>query len=237
MKKFTADFETAIWLPEETYVWAWAVCEIGNEENIIIENNIESFISFCKKQENATFYFHNLKFDGEFIISYLLNNGFTWIKDRKEAKDNSFTTLISDFGVFYQITVYFKKSGSYVKKVTFIDSLKIIPFSVKQISKAFDLPESKLEIDYMKERSRNHTLTQQEKDYIKNDAVIVAKALNVIFSEGLTKMTQGSNALFDFKNMKEKRSFEHYFPQLDQSIDEDLRKAYKGRIYIFKSYI
>lgn len=76
MKKFTADFETAIWLPEETFVWAWAVCEIGNEENIIIENNIESFISFCEKQENSIFYFHNLKFDGEFIISYLLNQRF-----------------------------------------------------------------------------------------------------------------------------------------------------------------
>ena len=80
----------------------------------------------------------------------------------------------------------------------------------------------------MKERSRNHTLTKEEKDYIKNDVVIVAKALNVIFSEGLTKMTQGSNALFDFKNMKEKRSFSHYFPELDKTIDEDLRKAYKG---------
>lgn len=74
MKKFTADFETAIWLEDESFVWAWAVCEIGNEKNIIIENNIESFISFCEKQKSATFYFHNLKFDGEFIISYLLNN-------------------------------------------------------------------------------------------------------------------------------------------------------------------
>ena len=39
MKKFTADFETATWLPNETYVWAWAICEIGNPDNIIIDNN------------------------------------------------------------------------------------------------------------------------------------------------------------------------------------------------------
>lgn len=63
MKKFTADFETAVWLPEETFVWAWATCEIGNEENITIENNIESFMTFCKKNYGSTFYFHNLKFD------------------------------------------------------------------------------------------------------------------------------------------------------------------------------
>ena len=28
MKKFTGDFETATWLEDETFVWAWAVCEI-----------------------------------------------------------------------------------------------------------------------------------------------------------------------------------------------------------------
>ena len=49
MKKFTADFETATWLENETYVWAWAICEIGNPDNIIIDNNIESFIKFCKE--------------------------------------------------------------------------------------------------------------------------------------------------------------------------------------------
>lgn len=106
--------------------------------------------------------------------------------------------------------------------------MKIIPFSVKQISKAFGLEESKLEIDYMKKRSRNHTLSKEEKDYIKNDVVIVAKALNVIFSEGLTKMTQGSNALFDFKNIITKKRFKHLFPEIPFDVDKDLRKAYKG---------
>ena len=28
MKKFTGDFETATWISDETWVWAWAVCEI-----------------------------------------------------------------------------------------------------------------------------------------------------------------------------------------------------------------
>lgn len=190
MKKFSCDFETAVWLEDESFVWAWASCEIGNEENIIIENNISSFLEFLEANSGSICYFHNLKFDGEFIISELLKTGFIYVKDRKEAKDKTFTTLISNFGVFYQITIYFKKNGHHTKKVTIIDSLKIIPFSVSQIAKAFGLAESKLEIDYMKERSKNHRLTPEEKEYIKNDVVIVAKALNVIFSEGLNKMTQ-----------------------------------------------
>jgi hypothetical protein len=28
MKKYTGDFETATWFEDETWVWAWAVCEI-----------------------------------------------------------------------------------------------------------------------------------------------------------------------------------------------------------------
>ena len=232
MKKFSCDFETAVWLEEESYVWAWASCEIGNEENITIENDIYSFLNFLEKNSGSTFYFHNLKFDGEFIISALLNLGFRFVKDRKEAEDRTFTTLISNFGVFYQITIYFKKKGKHVKKVTIIDSLKIIPFSVSQIAKSFGLEESKLEIDYMTPRSRNHTLTPEEKDYIKNDVVIVSKALNVIFKEGLNKMTQGSNALSDFKNILTMKKFEHYFPELPKEIDADIRKAYRRWIYI-----
>ena len=44
MKKYTADFETATWLEDETYVWAWAVSEIGNPDNIIIGEDIDSFM-------------------------------------------------------------------------------------------------------------------------------------------------------------------------------------------------
>lgn len=228
MKRFSADFETATWYEDRTYVWAWAVCEIGNEENLVIENSLDSFMLFCKKQKNATFYFHNLKFDGSFILDWLLRNNFKYVEDKKEATSESFTSLISDFGMFYQITVYFKKEGKKTIKATFIDSLKIIPFSVSDIAKAFGLKESKLEIDYNKPRSEFHTLTKEEKDYIKNDVVIVSKALSLLFGEKLEKMTAGSNALTDFKNIITMKRFKHYFPQLESDIDSDLRRAYKG---------
>lgn len=68
MKKYTADFETCTWLPDETYVWAYAICEIGNEENIIIGSKLEEFMRFCENSDNSVFYFHNLKFDRIFHI-------------------------------------------------------------------------------------------------------------------------------------------------------------------------
>lgn len=212
MKKYTADFETCVWKDDETYVWAWAICEIG-ENNIVIDNNINSFIQFCENSNNSVFYFHNLKFDGEFIIYWCLTHGFTHVEKKEDIKANTFTTLISDMGQFYQITIYFEKGNKTVKKATFIDSLKIIPFSVDETAKVFNLPISKLNIDYKKERKLGHILTHEEMEYIKNDVLIMAKALEVVFDENLTKMTRASNALFDYKEILGKSKFNHYFPK------------------------
>ena len=104
MKKYTADFETSTWLEDESFVWAWALCEIGNTENLKIGNTIESFFETIQKEENPVIMFHNLKFDGEFILFHLLILGYEHV-DRKEKKNKSFSTLISDMGIFFQIEV------------------------------------------------------------------------------------------------------------------------------------
>lgn len=174
---------------------------------------------------------------GEFIIYWALTHGFTHVTKKEDITSNTFTTLISDMGQFYSIVLYFEKGNKKVHKVTFIDSLKIIPFSVEAIAKSFNLPINKLKIDYNLPRERNHILTKEEEEYIKNDVLIVAKALNVLFNEDLQKMTQGSNALNDFKQMLTLSKFNHYFPSLDYEVDKDLRKSYKRWIYLFKSNI
>lgn len=226
MTKYTADFETATWLKDETFVWAWALCEIGNETNLRIGNSIESFFETILKEKNPTILFHNLKFDGEFIIYYLLKNGYDHVK-REEKKDKSFSTLISNMGVFYQIEIYLSV-GKRNKKITILDSLKIINQSVSQIARTFNLEESKLTLDYNKPRKKGHILTEEEKEYIKNDVVIVAKAINYLYSIDLTQMTAGSNALHEYKNILTKDKFNKIFPKLTFECDEDLRAAYKG---------
>ena len=225
---FTADFETAVWLPDESFVWAFAICEIGNPENVRIGNTIDEFMKIVEIEKNSKYYFHNLKFDGSFILNYLLDNGFTYVKDKKDRKDKTFTTIISDMGMFYQIEVYFKVYKKDCKMATFIDSLKIIPFSVDDISKAFDLPINKLRIDYTRMRSLEHILTLTEMKYIRNDVKIVAMALDVLFKTGLTRITTASNALYDYKETIGKNKFNDLFPCLPYEIDEDLRPAYRG---------
>lgn len=227
MRRFTADFETTT-DEKDCRVWAYALCEIGKPDNFYYGNNIEDFFKALQyKRENYVLYFHNLKFDGEYIFNYLLNNGYECIKDKKDRKDKTFTTLISDTGQFYSIEIFFevgknKKSN----KVTIYDSLKILNFSVDKIAKAFDLPIRKLELDYTKYREVGHELTPEEIDYIRNDVEIMARALDFMFKERLTKMTIGSDALSYYKDMN--KNFNKYFPILPYEIDMDIRKSYKG---------
>ena len=148
MRRFTADFETNV-NEQDCRVWAWAICEIGNPEHFVYGNDIEGFINWCaNKKYNYTVYFHNLKYDGEYIFNYLLKNGYTLIKDKKERKDKTFTCLISGMGHFYSIEIYFTIKNHRVNKVTIYDSLKILNMSVEVIAKQFDLPIRKLVIDY-----------------------------------------------------------------------------------------
>ena len=222
---YTADFETTT-DPTDCRVWAYGICEIGNPDNFTYGNDITDFMKWANEQGKATVYFHNLKFDGEFILCWLFENGFKYVDDRRGLEKNTFTTLISDKGQFYSMEICFERKGKEKKSLTIYDSLKILPFSVAAIAKGFNLPISKLEIDYNETREKGHILTKEEIDYLRNDVDIVARALNTLFEQGLNKMTQGSNALYDYKQTVGNKNFNKWFPIPDY--DSDIRQSYKG---------
>lgn len=226
MKCFTADFETTT-DENDCRVWAYAISEIGNPDNFIYGNSLDDFMQFCMNdKENYKIYFHNLKFDGSFILSWLAENGFEFVQDKKQRDSWTYTTLITDMNVFYAIEVFFTVHKKKVNKVVFYDSVKILNFSVEQIAKDFDLPIRKLVIDYKAKREIGHELTKEEIDYIRNDVEIMSRALDIMFTSNLKKMTIGSDALNFYKDMQP--NFKRLFPVLDDETDAEIRKSYKG---------
>ena len=224
---FAADFETTT-DENDCRVWAYSLCNIDDYTDFRYGNSIDEFFEFCKNgKENYKIWFHNLKFDGIYILDYLFRNSYTHITDRKNKADKTFTTLITDLGQFYSITIYFKVKGHHTNKVEIFDSLKIFPnFSVERVAEGFNLPIRKLEIDYQAYREVGHILTQQEIDYIRNDVEIMARALKEMFSRGLTRMTIASDAMKNFKDNIV--GFRKKFPILPVPVDDDIRKSYRG---------
>lgn len=233
---YTADFE-ATNNPDDCFVWSAILCDIESESVKKVYYNIDTFMRDLLKLGHAKVYFHNLKYDSQFIISWLLEHRFKWSKDPDEY---CFNTLITDEGVYYTLTIYLDSSGKYHRynKIEIIDSLKLIPLPVKEIAEAYKMDIQKGEIDYNKPRKRGYIPTPEEIDYIKKDALIMARALNLfIFKEGYKKITLGSNALNVYKKMLGPKYFDAYFPVLPHEIDTFCRKSYKGGyVYLNPKY-
>lgn len=235
-KCWSADFETTT-DENDCRVWAYSLSNIEDPEKFIYGNSIDEFMEWCANpKENYTLFWFNIKFDSAFMLDWLYRSGFEFISDSKDRKDNTFTTLITDLGQFFAIDIYFKVKKHNVNKVRMVDAAKVFPnFSVESVAKGFGLPISKLKIDYNEYREVGHILTQQEIDYIRNDTEIVARALKAMFDKGLTKMTIASDALCNFK--EHFKFFRKYFPILEDDVDAEIRKSYKGGFtYVNEKY-
>lgn len=228
MDTFVADFETTT-KKEDCHVWAWALCEVGDPENVFIGTDIFDFMFWCEERPfNPKIYFHNLKFDGQFIISWLFQEGFTLVENSRDRATKTFKTMISDEGLYYCIEVVFYRKGKNIKKVTFYDSMKLLPMSVAKIAKSFHLPIQKGKIDYTAhdDLPYNSPLTKEEQEYIIGDVRIVAHALDYFRSQGLERITIGSCAMAEFKQLIGKRAFDRLFPPMKHH--DDLKQTYRG---------
>lgn len=177
-----------------------------------------------KTLDGSTIFFHNLKFDGNFILNYLLKNGYELTEERKLNK-RQFSTLISDTGAFYQIKIKFDNSN----EVLIWNSLNKIQGSVENIGKSFKTKYQKLSIDYIEDRPEGYKMTPEEEEYVKNDVRIIAEALQFLLSQGMDRMTAASDAFnFYIDMIGGKQRFRQGFPILDYETHEYCKKAYRG---------
>lgn len=218
-----ADFETTT-DPADCRVWAWAVCNIEDPDELHMGNRIEGFLDFIEKNPDD-YWFHNLGFDVEFVYHYILTNG--WGYDKHLRRSRTFNSLISAQGKHYQAKLCFEKRGKKKKVIaTLKDSYKKLTFSVENVAKSFNLPINKLSIDYKAYRAPGHELTEEERAYLANDVRIMALAMRIQFAEGLDHLTIGADALASYKS--EQEHWADLFPTLPLEMDEIIRRAYRG---------
>lgn len=249
---FMCDFETTVYKGQvNTEVWASASVELFTDKVSIFHSIGEQFEYFKSLKCNLVAYYHNLKFDGAFWLSYLLVDkqfkqayvktgegdlDVTWQKD-KEMLNNTFKYSISERGQWYSIII---KTGNYFIEIR--DSLKLLPFSVKRIGQSFATKHKKLEMEYTGLRYAGCPITEEEQKYIANDVLVVKEALEIMFQEGHNKLTIGSCCLEEYKaicqtSTKNVLSYNDMFPDIyTLSIDSEKYKYTNAGDYVRKSY-
>lgn len=261
-KYYACDFETVVTdhpeTQEQTEVWAAAWVEVGktNYSDVHISNNINDWFSYMARQKGKVICsFHNLKWDGTFILDFLhdelgysealekvtrkkknTNEEYTSVgfKLDKDMEDKTYKYVISDVGQWYSITV---KVFNHIIEIR--DSLKLIPLSIKDMGSAFNTKNRKLEIEYIGHLHKNETITPEEKKYIANDVLVLSEVLYKCYQQDMKKLTIGSNCMATFKELLGRDEYKYIYPQLDEieldfneygsyNADEYIRKSYKG---------
>lgn len=249
---FMGDFETTVYKGQvNTEVWASALVELFSDKVTILHSIAETFDYLVSLNCNVVVYYHNLKFDGAFWLSYLLvDKKFTQAYDKIGDKEtdvkwkqqfkmfnNTFKYSISDRGMWYSIIVKVKNHFIEIR-----DSLKLLPFSVERIGESFDTKHKKLDMEYTGFRYAGCEITKEEQEYIANDVLVVKEGLEIMFKQGHNKLTIGSCCLEEYKkicrsSLEIQLDYAEMFPNLyDFKIDKQEHKYDNAGDWLRKSY-
>ena len=250
LRFYACDFETttASIAKDHTSVWSFAYDEIG-EFQPQIYGSIQDFFNFCGDPflgVEKRLYFHNLKFDGEFILYEALHMGFSnayqdgKMMKPKQLLNNEICYAISDMGQWYFIAFRYNNCLVEIR-----DSLKILPLTLKQIGKSFCKKYKKSEMEY-DDKASLADCSASDIEYIKNDVLVLSEALdNLLQLHGqkskfgkLQSLTIGGACYQQFKNTNygENKNIEiklHKEPlDMQQTgvpdMDAYIRKGYRG---------
>jgi putative lipoic acid-binding regulatory protein len=254
--KIYSDFETTTNEKDQTHVWSAASIIEGSAnkpENVHVQESIEDYFKFIFNipVNDIRIYFHNLKFDGTFILHYLFkskrfkpnyeydaNGEIIGFKDETgwKMKPGTFRFNISSKGQWYCITIRTR-----AQRIEIWDSLKLLPMPLKALGKAFGTEHQKLEMDY----ACDH-VTKDNLAYIQNDVLVLKECMEYMFKQNIDKMTIGAACLAEYMAPITVADKERLFPDLTtikipdldgheelgrtkgRSADDFIRRSYHG---------
>lgn len=200
----------------------------------IVGRTLEDFMrALIAESDDRTYvFFHNLAFDGMFILYWLIEQN-VYCTDGEGERDktcrrnsrvrrrmNTYSTLINRGG-FYKIDLRWDRGS---KNITIRDSLKLFPgLAIRDLGEALDGDMRKGDIDHTIFRPEGYEPTEEEWGYVTRDVEILDAVLNHADWESLTL---ASSAMKDYKSLCPRVMMN--FPRLDADIDRLIRPAYHG---------
>lgn len=242
---WACDFETTVWTDDmikkagheqdTTEVWAAAdVALYDKSDNVTITHSIRDFLNrFLRMKGNNVLFFHNLSFDGSFIIDFLLREGYRHVTAKDtDMHTREFKTSISQMGQWYYIKIKWNHTLLEIR-----NSLKLMPSSLANIGKSFGTKHQKLTMEYTGDRAAYCEISEEEQEYIKNDVLVLKEALEMMFDVGHNKLTIGSCCLSEFKSGYTRQEYNITFPDLrEEPLHYDFCGFFNMWDYVHKSY-
>lgn len=223
VRYFVGDFETVVEedtdRQEKTAVWSSAYVELfDTSEHVYIDGNIRDTYYFLETLDSdVCMWYHNLKFDGEFWINFLFQSGYTFkhctkISKRKfeQLKSLQFDCLMSSLGQMYWIR--FRTQSGHLVELR--DSLKLIPMSLRVAGDSFKTKHRKLDMEYKGNHYPDCPIIEKERDYIKNDVLVMKEIMELMISDGHKKLTIGGCCMQEFKQKYDRFDWNSFFPNL-----------------------
>lgn len=171
MEKHVTDFECTI--DEPVAVWLWYDYNVDTGK-YSTGRDIESFIKFVEEHPRDDFYFHNLSYDGAFILDYLINvrklkhNGTDYPKFEPTVHGS-----INDFTYIFDFD----------KWTNFIDTRAILSGSLANFAKSVGMTKGDTAKDAMYTNAEIPNLTKKQwkaaEVYCKLDVEILANVCKV----------------------------------------------------------
>ena len=166
---WSADFETTTEanLKKDGYVrvWLWSLvrCDLKMK---LHGKDMFGFLEQVKLWQCKRVFFYNLRFDGSFIVDWLLRQGYEYGKH--------FDTIIDGMNIWYSIRIYWSEDHKIYTE--FYDGLKKFPgMSLNDVAELYDIPkktmegEAKLE-NFAMYRPEDYEPTPEEVEYCVHDS-------------------------------------------------------------------
>lgn len=217
---WAADFETTTSPNLEkdgyvrVYLWSLVNKELTEE---YYGFSIETFIEKIEELNCDIIFFHNLSFDGTFILSYL--ERYNW------KYEEEFDVVVDGMNNWYQIRLL--RTG---REIKIWDSLKKFPGqSVKSLAKLYKYPDKKAPPYFDRYIPLDYMPPKDEIEYCVQDSRIVANAIGKEWENGHRSLTLSADAFRDVKEcLGGYTKWRKFMPKLSKRCDEFCRKSYKG---------
>ena len=152
--------------------------------------------------------------------------------------------IIFNAGSFYRVDLYFdfvtytdnkNRKKQKLRRVSLMDSYKIVPMSLKKVAKDFlGYDMSKDGIDHNIIRSKNYKLEEKEKEYLYEDVKVLKDFISLALLEGVEvtpnyklyfdKMTTASQALNEYKTILEQIYIDNEYKSI-QAFNEGFKTS------------